>query len=82
MPAVLGTAGPGISDESAPASLKGSRAGRLFWVSLTTRDEVEARSRIRRLDGEAGALSLSSGISAKAIVGNIPIVSNLNSSVI
>jgi hypothetical protein len=56
MPAVLGTAGPGIFDESAPVSLKGSRAGREFWVSLATRDEDEARSRARRLDGEADAL--------------------------
>lgn len=57
MPAVLGTAGPGIFDESAPVSLKGSRAGREFWVSLATRDEDEARSRARRLDGEADALN-------------------------
>lgn len=56
MPAVLGTAGPGIFDESAAVSLKGSRAGREFWVSLATRDENEARSRARRLDGEADAL--------------------------
>lgn len=56
MPAVLGTVGPGIFDESAPVSLKGSRAGREFWVSLATRDEDEARSRARRLDGEADAL--------------------------
>ncbi|MFC6744639.1 DUF6538 domain-containing protein [Methylobacterium persicinum] len=56
MPAVLGTAGPGIFDESASVSLKGSRAGREFWVSLATRDEDEARSRARRLDGEADAL--------------------------
>ena len=56
MPAVLGTAGPGIFDESAGVSLKGSRAGREFWVSLGTRDEDVARDRARRLDGEADAL--------------------------
>ncbi|WP_409567986.1 DUF6538 domain-containing protein [Methylobacterium sp. E-025] len=56
MPAVLGTAGPGIFDESAPVSLKGRRAGREFWVSLGTRDEDVARDRARRLDGEADAL--------------------------
>ena len=56
MPAVLGTAGPGIFDESAPVSLKGRRAGREFWVSLGTRDADVARDRARRLDGEADAL--------------------------
>lgn len=56
MPAVLGTAGPGIFDEGAPVSLKGSRAGREFWVSLGTRDENEARARARRIDGEADAI--------------------------
>ncbi|SFH13977.1 DUF6538 domain-containing protein [Methylobacterium gossipiicola] len=56
MPAVLGTAGPEFFDERAPVSLRGSRAGREFWVSLGTRDEDEARDRARRLDGEADAL--------------------------
>lgn len=56
MPAMLATAGPGTFDESAPVSLKGSRAGREFWVSLDTRDEDEARARARSLDGEADAL--------------------------
>ena len=57
MPAVLGTAGPGNFDESAPVSLNRSRAGREFWVSLATRDEDEPRSRARRLDGEADSLT-------------------------
>ncbi|WP_375373195.1 MULTISPECIES: DUF6538 domain-containing protein [Methylorubrum] len=61
MPAVLGTARPGIFDESAPVSLKGSRAGWEFWVTLATRDEDEARSRARRLDGEADALRRCAG---------------------
>ena len=45
MPAVLGTAGPGIFDEEVPVSLKGSRAGREFRVCLGTRDRDEARVR-------------------------------------
>jgi hypothetical protein len=56
MPFVLASAAPGVFNEAAPVTLKGSRAGREFWVSLGTRDADLARERARHLDREADAL--------------------------
>lgn len=76
MPAVLGTAGPGIFDEDAPVSLKGSKAGREFWVSLGTRDEDEARRRARHLDGEADTLI--SLAKRRLLLSSQPLISQLD----
>ncbi|MCJ2126652.1 site-specific integrase [Methylobacterium sp. J-077] len=56
MPFVLASAAPGVFSEAAPVTLKGSRAGREFWVSLGTRDADLARESARHLDREADAL--------------------------
>lgn len=56
MPAVIACASPGVFDESASVTLKGSRAGREFWVSLRTRDPVEAHAKSLRLEDEAQSL--------------------------
>ncbi|TXN27672.1 DUF6538 domain-containing protein [Methylobacterium sp. WL19] len=80
MPAVLGTAGHGIFDEGAPVSLKASRAGREFWVSLGTRDEDEARRRARRLDGEADTLI--SLAKRRLLLSSQPLISQLDNETI